>query len=61
MLLYLAWGIIALMASCGLLFWCCVRAGARAEQEFDEAQVSAACEGALIAELSDLGFVRDGK
>jgi hypothetical protein len=49
------------MAACGLLFWCCVRVGARAEQEFDEAQISAAVEGALIAELSDLGFVRNGK
>jgi hypothetical protein len=61
MLLYLAWGILALMAACGLLFWCCVRAGARAEQEFDEAQISAAVEGALIRELSDVRFVGDGK
>lgn len=60
-MIWLLWALVILMAACGLLFWCCVRAGARAEQEFEEAQVSAACEGALIAELSDLGFVRNGK
>lgn len=60
-MIWLLWSLVILMAACGLLFWCCVRAGAKADQEFDEAQISSACEGALIRELSDVSFVGDGK
>lgn len=60
-MIYLASAFGILMALSAFVVWCSIRIGAKSDQEFDEAQISAACEGAMIAELSDLHFVRDGK
>lgn len=54
-----AWTLVGLMIACGFIGWCCVRVGARSD--IDEAELDAAIEGALIAELSDISFARDGK
>lgn len=53
-MIYVAWTSVALMLACGFIGWCCVRVGARSD--LDEDEVSSACEGALIAELSDIEF-----
>jgi len=55
-MLIFAWAFFILMALSGLLAWCCIRVGAMSEQEFDEAQIASACEGAMISELSDIRF-----
>lgn len=53
-MIYAVWTSFALMLACGFIGWCCVRVGARSD--LDEAELDAACEGALIAELSDIEF-----
>jgi hypothetical protein len=53
-MLIVLWTSFALMVACGFIGWCCVRVGARSDM--DEEEVSSACEGALIAELSDIEF-----
>jgi hypothetical protein len=55
------WTLFGLMAACGFIGWCCVRAGAKSDKALSEEELDYACECALSTELSDHSFVRAGK